>query len=76
MADGNPAMLKGFQSNEVFLAPWVYTTTTIFRNRELSNDLAVMRHQSGMARIPPFPDHVRRLAHAPAGQRHDALHGL
>ncbi len=27
------AMLKGFQSNEVFLAPWVYTTTTIFRNR-------------------------------------------
>ena len=26
MADGNPAMLKGFTSNEVFLAPWVYNT--------------------------------------------------
>lgn len=55
MADGNPAMLKGFTSNEVFLAPWVYNTTTMFRNRELSNDLAVMRTDPEWPEYPLSP---------------------
>lgn len=55
MADGNPAMLKGFTSNEVFLAPWVYNTTTIFRNRELSNDLAIMRTDPEWSEYPLSP---------------------
>ena len=55
MADGNPAMLKGFTSNEVFLAPWVYNTTTIFRNRELSNDLAIMRTDPEWPEYPLSP---------------------
>ncbi|HBI12526.1 MAG TPA: hypothetical protein DDX86_02680, partial [Akkermansia sp.] len=51
----NPAMLKGFTSNEVFLAPWVYNTTTIFRNRELSNDLAIMRTDPEWSEYPLSP---------------------
>lgn len=55
LADGNPSMLRGFQSNEVFLAPWVYNTTTLFRNRELSNDLAVMRTNPEWSEYPLSP---------------------
>lgn len=55
IADGNPAMLKGFMPNEVFLAPWVYNTTTIFRNRELSNDLAVLRTNPEWSEYPLAP---------------------
>ncbi len=55
IADGNPSMMSGFRSNEVFLAPWVYNCTTIFRNRELSNDLAVLRTDSEWSEYPLAP---------------------
>lgn len=55
MTDGNPSQLKGFRDNEVFLAPSVTNTSTIFRNRTLSNDLAVNRVDPEWPEYPLSP---------------------
>lgn len=55
ITDGNPSQLKGFRDNEVFLAPAVTETSTIFRNRTLSNDLAMNRTNPEWAEYPLSP---------------------
>ena len=55
LADGNPTVLQNFWDNEVFLAPQVFRTTTIFRNRTLSNDLANRRTDSSWSEYPLSP---------------------
>lgn len=55
LADGNPSLLHGFHNNEVFLAPDVHSTSTIFRNKTLSNDLAFKRTDPDWAEYPLSP---------------------
>lgn len=55
MADGIHSEMKGFRDNEVFLAPSVSKTSTIFRNRGLSNDLAINRTNSDWEEYPLSP---------------------
>ncbi|MEG0144017.1 MAG: glycoside hydrolase family 57 protein [Akkermansia sp.] len=55
IADGNPALLQGYKDNEVFLAPQVSKTSTIFRNKLLSNDLAFKRTDPEWEEYPLSP---------------------
>lgn len=55
MADGNDSALPGLLSNDLYNAPWVKGTTTIFRNRELSNDLANRRTDPSWSAWPLSP---------------------
>lgn len=55
LADGNAALLHGFHDNEVFLAPDVHNSPTIFRNKALSNDLAFKRTDPTWEEYPLSP---------------------
>lgn len=55
LADGNPGLLKDYWDNEIFLAPEVTKTKTIFRNRSLSNDLAIKRTDENWSEYPLSP---------------------
>lgn len=55
MADGNDSAMPGLLSNDLYNAPWVKGTTTIFRNRDLSNDLANRRTDPSWSAWPLSP---------------------
>jgi alpha-amylase len=55
LADGNPTVLDGYWDNEVFRAPQVFKTSTIFRNPTLSNDLAIRRTDPSWQEYPLSP---------------------
>lgn len=55
IADGNAHELVDYHVNDVYLAPFNRNCTTIFRNSELSNILAVNRVDSGWSEYPLSP---------------------
>ncbi len=55
MADGNPSVLQDFWDNELFSAPGASQISTIFRNRTLSNDLAMRRTDPSWSEFPLSP---------------------
>lgn len=55
LADGNRSQIPGLNPNEVYLAPWVKKTVTLFRNTELSNDLAINRTNPEWQEYPLSP---------------------
>lgn len=55
MADGNDSAMPGLLSNDLYLAPQLKETATIFRNRELSNDLANRRIDPTWEEYPLSP---------------------
>ncbi|MBT9449487.1 alpha-amylase [Akkermansia glycaniphila] len=55
MADGNTGAIPNLYTNDLHRAPAVSKTTTLFRNRELSNDLANNRTNPAWSEYPLSP---------------------